>query len=153
MTRRATAFAPIAMVVIIGGLSACSGTADAGLPGPSPVTPPGVSTPSPGGAGNALLRLRCEARSGRSKISVDGNNLTPGTYRASVRSGGNIAMSNARTAIGDEVEFDFDSDPNDIAGGASRIAPDFIQGGRVEGTLSNASGQVIASAVVTCSWQ
>jgi hypothetical protein len=85
----------------------------------------------------ATLRVRCEARrSSRSKISVDGNNLSPrnGCFRARVRAAGGTVTSAARRAVGDEVEFDFDSDRGDIAQGATRIT----------------QGRVVASQGVDC---
>src|SRR4051812_4943112 len=54
------------------------------------------------------LRVRCEARgSSRSKISVDGNNVSPrnGSFRARVRAAGGTVTAAARRAVGDEVEF------------------------------------------------
>ena len=75
--------------------------------------------------------------------------MLPGRYRATVRSGGNTAISDAKTASADEVEFDFDSN----SGGATRIAPDFIQGLRVSATLLDGASQVVASSVVTCEWK
>ena len=75
-----------------------------------------TGSPSSGSASVGQLRLRCEVRPGRrSKISVDGRNLPVGTYQATVRSGGNTATSGMQRSIGDEVEFDFDSDAGDIA--------------------------------------
>lgn len=130
-------------------LAACGGDTDPTIVGPTTVPP--TTAPTGGtSAGNAILRVRCEAANGRSKISVDGNNLAAGAYRASVRSGSNTVTSEARTAVGDEVEFDFDSNPNDIDAGATAIAPTFIQGGRVEAALSTAGGQVIASSGASC---
>ena len=130
-------------------LPACSGEADPRIAGPSTI-PPSVAPPGVSSAGNAILRVKCEAANSRSKISVDGKNLAAGAYRASVRSGSNTASSQTRPAVGDEVEFDFDSDPKDVAAGATAISPWFIQGGRVEAALSMAAGQVIASSGAAC---
>jgi hypothetical protein len=101
------------------------------------------------------LRLRCEVRTGdvRSKISVDGKNLASGQYQARVRSGGNTAVSGLQATVGDEVEFDFDSDPDDIAAGATAIAPDFIQTSAnpdVVAEIVSASGQVVLSQGGNC---
>ena len=103
----------------------------------------------------ALLRVRCERRTGRSKISVDGNNLAPrnGTFRARVKAAGGTVTSRAKRAIGDEAEFDFDSNPNDIAQGATRISSMFIarrSGPDVVGEILNAQGQVVGRAGVEC---
>jgi hypothetical protein len=104
---------------------------------------------------SGLLRLRCERRTGRSKISVDGNNLAPrnGTFRARVKAAGGTVTSRAKRAIGDEAEFDFDSNPNDIAQGATRISSTFIarrSGPDVVGEILNAQGQVVGRAGVEC---
>ena len=102
------------------------------------------------------LRVRCERRSGRSKISVDGNNLTPrnGLFIARVRAAGGTAASAQRRAVGDEVEFDFDSNRNDVAAGATRLSANFIvarSGADVTGEILNAQGAVIASQGAECS--
>lgn len=96
----------------------------------------------------ADLRVDCEKRSGRSKASVDGNNLPDGSYRAVISSGGATARSAFQHTAGDEVEFDFDSRQADIAEGATPIPAGFIQDGRVRGWLVNGSGQRV-TAVVT----
>jgi hypothetical protein len=109
------------------------------------------------GAVAATVRVRCELRSGqRSKISVDGNNLRPlnGRWSAVVRSGVNVASASAQTAIGDEVEFDFDSAPDDIAAGAVAISRSFITPGAgpdVTAQILNASGAAVASGSAECS--
>jgi hypothetical protein len=102
-------------------------------------------------SGGGSFRLTCERRSDRSKISVDGNNLRPrnGTFTARVRSGANSATSGARRAIGDEVEFDFDSNPNDVAAGATRISRGFIVGGRVTAQILR-NGTVVRSGSASC---
>jgi hypothetical protein len=96
------------------------------------------------------VRVRCERRPARSKISVDGNDLPGGLYTARVTSGTHVAVSPAEAAVGDEVEFDFDSARADIAAGATPIARNFIQNGRVRGQLLDAQGEVVASATVRC---
>ena len=103
-----------------------------------------------GGGDRNELRVRCERRPDRSKASVDGNNLASGIYRARLTSGANSATSGTQRTVGDEVEFDFDSNRNDIAAGATAIAANFIQGGRVRGELLSSSGAVVASATVEC---
>jgi hypothetical protein len=114
---------------------------------------PGACAPTPpspgGGTGGAVLRVRCERRSNRSKVSVDANDIAGGTYTARVTSGGNTATSGPQGAIGDEVEFDFDSDAGDIAEGATPIASTFIQGLQVTGEVLDGS-TVVASATVSC---
>ena len=100
----------------------------------------------------ALARVACERRADRSKISVGGQNLAAGTYTAHVTSSTNAATSAPALAVGDEVEFDFDSDPGDIAAGAAQIAADFIAGipASVTGEIRDSADNVAASATVTC---
>lgn len=95
----------------------------------------------------ADVSVSCEKRSSRSKVSVDGNNLADGNYRAVVTSGANSARSPFDRTVGDEVEFDFDSRPADIAEGATAVSPNFIQDGRVRGWLVNAGGQRVTPVV------
>jgi len=76
-------------------------------------------------AARPVIRVRCETRPTRSKISVDLNNVPAGTYTANVTSSGNN-ISSTLPSDGDEVEFDFDSDPEDIADGAAAISSSFI---------------------------
>jgi hypothetical protein len=124
-----------------GGVNAGAGTC---TPDPCQAIPP----PS----ANASVRVRCEVRSDRSKISVDGDNLATGTYQAMVTSGTNSATAPAQQTIGDEVEFDFDSDAGDIAAGATAIAADFIQGTppQVTGAILTLGGSVVVEATVEC---
>lgn len=99
----------------------------------------------------ADVKVSCEKRSNRSKVSIDGNNLAAGSYRAVAQSGTRKATSDADTAIGDEVEFDFDSNAADIAEGATAIPANFIVDGRVKGYLLNASGARVTPVVTaTC---
>jgi hypothetical protein len=101
----------------------------------------------PAVADAASIRVRCETRSNpvRSKVSVDGRNVAPNAiYTARVASGTNLATALPRAATGDEVEFDFDSNPADIRAGATRIAATFIRNRSVRAVLLNASGQVVA---------
>jgi hypothetical protein len=66
--------------------------------------------------------------------------------------GANSHTWDLRATVGDEVEFDFDSDPGDIAAGATAIAPDFVQGTppQVTGTILDAGGVTVIEATVTC---
>lgn len=99
----------------------------------------------------AELRLRCEQRvlPARSKVSADGRNLFPvnAMYSARIISGNNQSTHTPLTAVGDEVEFDFDSNPADIAAGAKGIPGDFISGGTVQAALFDANGQMVAGPV------
>ena len=154
--------------LIIAGLVGVAGACNNDLLTPSPAAPAGTTTGEITGGGEitgtgsgvslalaASLRVRCERRSGRSKISVDANNVTPrnGTFRARVRAAGGTATSGLKRAIGDEVEFDFDSNTER---GATRIAANFIQrraGADVIGQLLNAQGNVVASRGVDCDFR
>jgi len=149
----------LATTVLCGALAACN--AGSGLPTDPALgtatargSDDGQATGAGAGTGSATtasaVRVRCEVRPGRSKISVDGNNLTPrnGTFSARVASGTNRAASGPAQAIGDEAEFDFDSEAGEQ--GATRIAPGFIVGGTVTGEILGAGGQVVASASVQC---
>ncbi|HKY92060.1 MAG TPA: hypothetical protein VJM11_13515 [Nevskiaceae bacterium] len=102
-------------------------------------------------AGAAEIRVRCEKREHRSKVSVDAGGLTPGVeYRARVISGDNGRTSAPQAAVGDEVEFDFDSNRNEIAAGATAIGPQFIQGGQVTGKILGPNGRVVVSDTELC---
>jgi hypothetical protein len=122
---------------------------------------PGSCTPNPcfpGGSTSTTIpatpiaRVVCEKRTDRSRASVDGNNLASGTYSARLTSGTNVATSGLAPTVGDEVEFDFDSDPDDIAAGAVAIAADFLQGDppHVTGEILDGAQNVIASATMIC---
>ena len=52
----------------------------------------------------AGVRVTCEKRADRSKISVDGDGLATGSYKAIVISGANTKTSVARPTVGDEVK-------------------------------------------------
>jgi hypothetical protein len=102
---------------------------------------------------NAAVDTSCEIRSNRSKASVDGSRLGPGLYRASVQSpntrAGRIFSRNLLRPVRGEVEFDFDSNPNDVAKGATRIAPGFIKNSRVVGMLWKLNTKGLLSYVGT----
>ena len=95
----------------------------------------------------ADLEVTCEKRANRSRASVDGSNLRSGSYRAVLKSGEKTARSPLDQTIGDEVEFDFDSNPNDIAEGATPIPANFIVDGRVRAYLVNTSNQRVTPVV------
>ena len=99
------------------------------------------------------LRVKCEVRDDRSRISVDGRDLLPldGDFKAVVESGTNLQMSDAQMALGDEAEFDFDSAQDDIDDGATALAADFIDAtSMVTGTIRTADGGFVAAATVRC---
>ena len=134
--------------------AACSGEGHSPATAPSGLTASSDEASPVGVTGSSsqtrTIRVRCERRSGRSKASVDGNNLAAGQYRATIISGTNTASTRLRAAVGDEVEFDFDSNPNDVAAGATRISATFIQGGRLTGQIKNSAGAVVLSSTVAC---
>lgn len=131
-------------------LAACQGASSDIL---DPSLRGGGSADGTGSSQNLGARVRCEVRAGkRSKVSVDGNNLRPlgGVFTARITSGANTALSAPRTAYGDEVEFDFDSDADDIRAGATAISPGFIVGGSVSAVILGADNQVVASGTAAC---
>ena len=71
---------------------------------------------------------------------------------ASWTAGGNVATSGFATTVGDEVEFDFDSEGDDIAAGATAIDAGFIVGSppQVTGQILDAGGAVVVGAIATC---
>lgn len=98
-------------------------------------------------ASAADVEVRCEKRSNRSKASVDGSNLRSGQYRAVLKSGTSTKRSPYDQTIGDEIQFDFDSRPADIAEGATAIPANFIVDGRVRGYLVNANNERVTPIV------
>lgn len=95
----------------------------------------------------ASIRVRCEKRSNRSKISVDGRNLTPGDYKAKVVSGSNSKNSPLQPTVGDEVEFDFDSNTGEDA---IPIKAGFVRNLTVTGKIKDSAGFTVVSDTVTC---
>ncbi len=89
-----------------------------------------------GDANAAAIDAKCEVRSGRSKISVDGRGFASGVYRASVRSGTATVFSRVfQRPISGELEYDFDSNPADIKAGATPISAAFIKSRSVRGNI------------------
>ncbi|MEQ1545357.1 hypothetical protein [Methyloglobulus sp.] len=81
--------------------------------------------------------VKCETRGiSRSKASVDGRGFGAGLYRALARSGTGAVWSKAfKRPVAGEVEFDFDSNPADVAAGATAIAKTFIKNNSVNGRI------------------
>ena len=98
----------------------------------------------------ATIRVRCEKRADRSKVSVDGNEFASGRYKAKISSGPNRRSSPFARTVGDEVEFDFDSEPDNIADGATEIKPNFIRKNKVRGKIVNSRGNTVISDTVKC---
>jgi hypothetical protein len=122
---------------------------------PAASEPQALATTAPAADAAASIRLRCERRSNRSRISVDGRGLSPrtGQFRARVTAAGGTVTSPLKRAVAGEDEFDFDSNPNDIRAGATRIAVNFVRarpGADVVARLLNAAGQVVAMASGNC---
>jgi hypothetical protein len=152
----------LASATLAVALAACSAS-DATAPaageaalGRNSGSPSSPSTPS---TSAAVASVKCELRTGsgaRSKISVDGKNLTPrnGDWTARVTSGGNTATAPVTRGVGDEVEFDFDSAPDDIAAGATAIARTFIvvsaSAHDVTARIMDAAGNVVATGGADC---
>ena len=101
-------------------------------------------------ASAATIRVQCESRPGRAQISVDAKGLAAGSYRTQAVSGGNAATSGAVNAVAGEVQTDYDSNANDIAGGAVAISTTFIVGGSVTGKVMDAAGNTVISDTVAC---
>lgn len=102
-------------------------------------------------AAAADVRVRCELRTGRrSKVSVDVRDVARGMYAAAISSGANQAVSPPAATIGDEVEFDFDSNRADVRRGATEIPRDFIQGDAVDAEILDASGTTVATGSGAC---
>jgi len=90
-------------------------------------------------------RVSCEKRVNRSKASVDGKRLPAGNYYAKLDAmdGTPAAQSNTSPAVAGEVEFDFDSNNNDIVEGATPISAGFISGTQVTGSIYNAANNAL----------
>lgn len=107
--------------------------------------------PAPGENGFGIL-VRCELSGDRSSISVDAKDLAAGTYVATILSGTNDETSLPLTISGDEVEFDFDSDEDEVDDGAFEIDDNFITSGlKVTAEIVNdATDKVVYSATGLC---
>ena len=102
-------------------------------------------------ASAATIRVTCEQRgTQRATASVDGKNLARGSYSAVIVSGGNTASAPPRATVGDEVEFDFSSQPNDISAGATAVSPVFITNASITGKIVDASGNTVVADTVSC---
>ena len=95
----------------------------------------------------ADVRVTCEKRPFRSRASVDGSQLRPGLYRAVLKSGTHVARSQFEQAVGDEAQFDFDSNQGDVSEGATPIGAQFIVNGKVRGYLVNSNFQRVTPIV------
>lgn len=103
-------------------------------------------------ANAASVSVKCEVRNNRSKASVDGAGLR-GKYVATLTSGGKTITSQPLSAdpVSREVEFDFDSNRNDILDGATAIPANFIKKTKVAGGIYVAStGALIGKVGADC---
>jgi len=103
-------------------------------------------------ANAAGVTVKCEVSSSRSKASVAGIHLS-GRYVAKLSSGGKTVQSKPLAAdrLTHEVEFDFDSNPKDIAAGAAAIPANFIKNAKVVGGVYVAStGALIGQVGASC---
>ncbi|MBA2411179.1 MAG: hypothetical protein H0V62_15915 [Gammaproteobacteria bacterium] len=99
----------------------------------------------------ANIEVKCEKRANRSKISVDGRNLVPGRlYRCRAQSGQNVRTTTLRSAVGDELACDFDSNLADIGTGATPITAKFIVSRQVTGKILNRLGRTVISDTSVC---
>jgi hypothetical protein len=146
----------LGLAAMIAGAGACADNPSA--PSTLSSAPADVQPSATVTAAAASIRLRCERRSNRSRISVDASGLTPrtGNFRARVTAGGGTVTSPTQKAVAGQDEFDFDSNQNDIQAGATRIAPTFITsraGPDVVAKVLNASGQVVATRGAECTFR
>jgi len=104
----------------------------------------------------ASIRVKCEKRANRSKISVDGFDLSPanGQFTARVTSpaAGGQTQTATKNAVLGEAEFDFDSDAGDIAAppageGATPIGVNFIT--ITAGPNNDVKGEIFSGATAT----
>lgn len=92
-----------------------------------------------------------EAEQTRSKVKVKAKDLVSGDYYAILTSGDNLFQSETQSVSDDEVEFEFDSDEDDILEGAEAIEADFIQGETVTADLVDAAtAEILLSETVSC---
>ena len=92
-----------------------------------------------------------EAEQTRSKVKVKAKDLVSGDYYAILTSGDNLFQSETQSVSDDEVEFEFDSDEDDILEGAEAIEADFIQGETVTADLVDAAtDEILLSETVSC---
>lgn len=99
-------------------------------------------------ASAALIKITCEKKANRSRVSIDGADLPSGSYRARILSGENRKTSELQLTVGDEVEFDFDSAAAEA--GVTRIPATFIVGGQVIGKILDTRGRTVVSDIEQC---
>src|SRR5215510_16587325 len=106
MRNLSLALTRVALAAIVAGLGTCADNSST----PSGPTDPTLKSPPPAdiSVAAASIRLRCERRPNRSRISVDGSGLVPrgGNFRARVTASGGTVTSAAQRAVAGEDEFD-----------------------------------------------
>jgi hypothetical protein len=103
----------------------------------------------------ATISVTCETRgTTRSKVSINGAGLTGVFYAIAYSPGGGAVRSrlpNLTANASHQVEFDFDSNPSDIAAGATRVLPTFIKNHTVYGYIRRVSNNTIEGVMkATC---
>jgi hypothetical protein len=96
--------------------------------------------------------LKCQKASDpqRSKVSVQTEDLTPGAlYTATIKSGNKFRRSTIAADPFGKVEYDFDSNRNDILAGATPIASNFISE-RVTAIVTDAMGVRVNAGSLVC---
>lgn len=96
------------------------------------------------------LRVTCEARADRARLSIDAKGLAAGSYSTQAVSGGNAAAAPAQAAVAGQIETDYDSNANDVRAGAVAIPATFIQNGQVSGKVVDAAGNTVIADTVAC---
>lgn len=101
----------------------------------------------------AGARVKCRVRTSpaRVHVSVDGRNLAPGSYTATVTGPHGSVTSAAPVSVvapADEAEFDFDSNRANIRRGATAVARDFVAAG--DSITAEVSGPSTASRTAVC---
>lgn len=112
-----------------------------------------ASTQESGGTATPQIVATCVATADRSKISVQGKNLTAGGYHTTVSSGTNSADSSTKTAdTTGAVAFAFDSDAAAVTAGSQSISATFITGSSVTAKLfAGSSTTPLLTSTVACS--
>lgn len=86
----------------------------------------------------------------RSKVTVRGFGFPKGKYYAKVDSGGNSVKSRLKAAVNRQVQFEFDSNPEDVILEAkTAIPPTFIQGGVVRASIRDAKTKLLIKGYMT----
>jgi hypothetical protein len=96
------------------------------------------------------VHVRCDSYPDRSRASVDGRYLPAGDYTALLTSGANSAQTTAQAAVDGEAQFDFDSKREEVKQGATKIGKHFIVDNTVTGSIVDANGNAVATAVRQC---